>query len=129
MQDNIIIRQAGMDEIERVMLFLKENWGEHHIMANSKELMCYEHAWNGEFTFMIAEEKIKKKYMACMDIFPTLKENHGIWEEESGRLFKTRIFYLALNYLSMSRSLQDAECLQTAVLTQERKGTESLLVM
>ena len=39
MQDNIIIRQAGMDEIERVMLFLKENWGEHHIMANSKELM------------------------------------------------------------------------------------------
>ena len=45
MQDNIIIRQAGMNEIEKVMLFLRENWGKDHIMANSKELMCYEHVW------------------------------------------------------------------------------------
>ena len=70
MQDNIIIRQAGMDEIERVMSFVKENWGEHHIMANSKELMCYEHAWNGEFTFMIAEDSITKKIYGVYGYIP-----------------------------------------------------------
>ena len=31
MQDNIIIRQAGMNEIEKVMLFLREHWGKDHI--------------------------------------------------------------------------------------------------
>lgn len=56
MQDDVIIRRAAMDEIDRVMLFLKEHWGENHIMANHRELMCYEHAWNGEFTFVIAED-------------------------------------------------------------------------
>ena len=38
MQDDVIIRRAAMDEIDRVMLFLKEHWGENHIMANHREL-------------------------------------------------------------------------------------------
>lgn len=66
MQDDVIIRQANMNEIDKVMTFLKANWGENHVMANSRELMCYEHAWNGEFTFVIAEDrKIGKIYGVC----------------------------------------------------------------
>lgn len=66
MQDDIVIRKAGMNEVDRVMSFLKENWGESHIMANSRELMCYEHAWNEEFTFVLAEDsKTKKLYGVC----------------------------------------------------------------
>lgn len=66
MQDDVIIRQANMDDTDRVMLFLKKHWGENHIMANHKELMCYEHAWNGEFTFVIAEDsKTKAIYGVC----------------------------------------------------------------
>ena len=85
MQDNIIIRQAGMNEIEKVMLFLRENWGKDHIMANSKELMCYEHAWNGEFTFMIAEDCITQKIYGVYGYIPYSKEvprdmGGGIWK-------------------------------------------------
>ena len=66
MKDDIVIRQAGIDEIDKVMLFLKENWGENHVLANSKELMCYEHAWNNEFTFILAEDsKTLKIYGVC----------------------------------------------------------------
>lgn len=85
MEDNIIIRQARMDEIERVMLFLKENWGRDHIMANSRELMRYEHAWNGEFTFIIAEDNITKEMYGVYGYIPYSKEEPrdiggGIWK-------------------------------------------------
>ena len=85
MQDNIIIRQAGMNEIEKVMLFLREHWGKDHIMANSKELMCYEHAWNGEFTFMIAEDSITQKIYGVYGYILYSKEVPRDMGEESGR--------------------------------------------
>ncbi len=85
MRDDILIRQASMDEIDRVMLFLKENWGEKHVMANSKELMSYEHAWNGEFTYMIAEDCTTKKIYGVYGYLPYSNERScdmggGIWK-------------------------------------------------
>ncbi len=85
MEDDIIIRQANMDEIDRVMLFLKENWGEQHVMANNKELMCYEHAWNGQFTFVIAEDSKTKEIYGVCGYIPYSDENPrdmggGIWK-------------------------------------------------
>ena len=85
MQDDIIIRRANMDEIDKVMLFLKEHWGENHVMANSKELMCYEHAWNGEFTFVIAEDSKTAKIYGVCGYIPYSSEKPrdmggGIWK-------------------------------------------------
>lgn len=85
MQDDIIIRQADMNEIDRVMLFLKEYWGENHVMANKKELMYYEHAWNGEFTFVIAEDSKTKKIYGVCGYIPYSSERPrdmggGIWK-------------------------------------------------
>lgn len=84
-ESSVIIRQARMDEIDRVMAFLKENWDEKHIMANNRELMCYEHAWNGTFTFILAEDAHTKKLYGVCGYMPYSEEKPtdigaGIWK-------------------------------------------------
>ena len=85
MQNDIIIRQAHMNEIDRIMMFLKQNWGENHVMANSRELMCYEHAWRDEFTFVLAEDNHTKKLYGVFGFLPYSDEElrdmgGGIWK-------------------------------------------------
>ena len=77
MLDDIVIRKAEMNEIDKVMAFLKENWGEHHVMANSHELMCYEHAWKDEFTFVLAEDSATNKIYGVLGYIPYSDEDDG----------------------------------------------------
>lgn len=64
--EKIIIRFATINDIEHVMEFLKKNWFDNHVMANSFELMQYEHGWNGSFTYVIAEgTKTRNIYGVC----------------------------------------------------------------
>lgn len=84
-EDNIIIRQAGLDDIDRVMEFLRENWGENHVMANSRALMCYEHTWLGKFTYVIAEDSSSKKIYGVCGYLPYSVQTPcdmgaGIWK-------------------------------------------------
>ncbi len=51
------IRLATSNDIPGIMEFIKNNWNENHILANSVEFMKYQHlSADGRFTYVIAEE-------------------------------------------------------------------------
>lgn len=126
MQDNVIIRQAGMDEIDRVMLFLKENWGADHVMANSKELVCYEHAWNGEFTFVLAEDEGTKKIYGVCGYIPYSNESPrdmggGIW-----KVIQNPHFLLGTDMLKYIQDNKDCRMFADCGANPETKGHRKL---
>ena len=84
-KDNIVIRFADEADIESVMLFLKEHWSANHIMANKKDMMVYDHSWNGKFNYVIAEDKTDKKIYGVCGYIPYSYDGHidisaGIWK-------------------------------------------------
>lgn len=83
------IRLAREDDINDIMLFIAENWNEHHIMANNRAFFEYEFLENdGTVNFIIA---IDNKKNTIESIYGFLKASHDeqnldIW----GSFLKTR---------------------------------------
>ena len=125
--EHIITRNAGMDEVERIMLFLKEHWGKDHILANNKDLMLYEHAWTGKFTYVLAEdEKTGQIYGICGYLPYSLEEKTdmgaGIWKAIPGSPFM--LGSKILKYVQEHNGCEMLACCGTNVKT---KGHRKLI--
>lgn len=55
--DKYNFRLAHIEDVDKIMSFIKSNWREGHILANNKEFFLYEHGNESNINFIICEEK------------------------------------------------------------------------
>lgn len=125
--ENIVIRNARMDEVERIMLFLKEHWGKDHILANNKDLMLYEHAWMEKFTYVLAEEESTGQiYGVCGYLPYSVEENTdmgaGIW-----KVIPSPFFMLGSQILKYVQEHNGCEMLACCGTNAKTKGHRKLI--
>lgn len=78
--NNIIIRFAELNDFDRIMYFIKSNWNENHILAKNKQLMKYEHVFNKEFRYVLAEDSLSKNiYGICGFIKSNSSDKSDLW--------------------------------------------------
>lgn len=53
------VRMATPLDISAIMHFIKEQWGENHILANDREFFKYQHLFDDHVTFILGEEDDK----------------------------------------------------------------------
>lgn len=99
MASDIEIRFCNENDILNVMKFIKNNWNEHHILANNELVMRYEHFWNNKFNYVIAYDKLNESICAICGIIPytdnySIDISAGIW-----RAIKTNDFMVGTNIL------------------------------
>ena len=66
----IDLKQACVNDLPRIMHFIKKYWKENHILGSNKEFFIYEHQNNKKLNFYIAEEKKTKKVVAIQGFIP-----------------------------------------------------------
>ena len=47
-------RLAGIDDVDAIMAFYREEWGADHILATDREYFCYQHVVDDKVNFMLA---------------------------------------------------------------------------
>lgn len=62
------IRMARIDEVSRIMKFIRDYWDENHIMGNDETLFRWQHIWQGELMYVIAEDSITKELYGTMGV-------------------------------------------------------------
>ncbi len=61
MNNECVIRKAEYEDIPVIMAFIDNYWKKGHILARSRKYFEYQHYYNGEVSFVLAEEPISKE--------------------------------------------------------------------
>lgn len=61
MNKECLIRRAEYEDIPAIMEFIDKYWKKDHILAKSRYYFEYQHYYNGEVSFVIAEEPVNKE--------------------------------------------------------------------
>lgn len=64
------IRQARLEDIPAIQKFIADNWKENHIMAVSREMFDFQHVYDNEVKYIIAEETDTGEILASMGYMP-----------------------------------------------------------
>lgn len=75
------IRKAKIDEIDKIMEFIKENWNRNHILAINQDFFQYEHVISGDLDFIVAVKKNTNCIVGILGILRASqnKDNLDIW--------------------------------------------------
>jgi N-acetylglutamate synthase-like GNAT family acetyltransferase len=57
LSENIIIRNANIDDLDSIMTFINEEWRENHILSANKSFFCYEHVYQDKVNFIVATNR------------------------------------------------------------------------
>ena len=77
---NLTIRFAQPNDINRISTFIHDNWNKNHIMAKSQEILKYYHFINKDFRFVLAEDTITQKiYGICGYIQSNENNKSDLW--------------------------------------------------
>ncbi|MEL7567167.1 MAG: hypothetical protein AAGU27_20140 [Dehalobacterium sp.] len=69
-------RKAKMNDVDRLMRFIRENWRANHILGNDREFFLYEHGNGDEINFIICESKKNGELVGMHGFIPYS------WDEE-----------------------------------------------
>lgn len=64
------IRQAGRNDISRIMEFIKTYWSPTHILANDRAFFEYEHTCGNEVCFVLSEDPDTLEVQAILGFIP-----------------------------------------------------------
>ncbi len=90
MSDECIIRKANYDDIPDIMKFIDDYWKKDHILAKSRDFFEYQHYYNNEVSFIVAEKTITKELEGILGYILYSEENKrdlfgAIWKVKSNK--------------------------------------------
>ncbi len=79
--EKYLFRFATLHDVDNIMLFIKNEWGENHILANNKEFFLYEFSGEKHINFILAIEKSSNIIDGIIGYLPASKEKKylDIW--------------------------------------------------
>jgi hypothetical protein len=111
-QSHIRIRKATANDIDNIMGFIKNSWLDTHILANHREFLEYQHKYQEEVTYIIAEKLDTSEIKAILGYIPYGKTNRDVmtamWKaNHSGNPF---LGVEVLNYLLLNIDSRIVSC-------------------
>lgn len=90
MHDEYIIRKADYQDIPKIMKFIDDYWKKDHILAKSRRFFEYQHYYNGEVSFIIAENQKDKELEGILGYILYSEEEQrdlfgAIWKVRSNK--------------------------------------------
>lgn len=79
------VSRCRIEEIDDLIDFIRKNWKEDHILAESKELLKWQHADGDHLNFIIARDNTSRAVLGIFGYIPTskfdtaLKDNTNTW--------------------------------------------------
>lgn len=71
-----IFRKAKINDVDRLMNFIKEHWRSNHILGNDRDFFLYEHGNGDKINFIICEDRNNSEIVGMQGFIPYS------WDEE-----------------------------------------------